>query len=193
MPRKSRVLVRLALCCVVGCLVLTGCGEMEFRAVPQSGIPTTTVATGLPVPEAGAGEGDVGSAGVRGSVEAVEGEVFDLTNAERVANGCPALAADERLGRAARAHSEDMATRNYFDHTSKDGQDFVARLKAAGHPSPGAENIAAGQRTAEEVVRGWMASPGHRANILNCGLRALGVGMARGGAYGVYWTQAFGW
>ncbi|MFD0205514.1 MULTISPECIES: CAP domain-containing protein [Saccharothrix] len=126
-------------------------------------------------------------------VELAEEKVVELTNGERAAHGCPALAADDRLAAAARAHSADMAAQNYFDHVSKDGRSFVDRVKAAGYPAPGAENIAAGQRTAEAVVKGWMDSPGHRANILNCKLKALGVGMARGGSYGTYWTQLFGW
>ncbi|WP_106615681.1 CAP domain-containing protein [Saccharothrix carnea] len=126
-------------------------------------------------------------------VELAEAKVVELTNGERAAHGCPALAADDRLAAAARAHSADMAAQNYFDHVSKDGRSFVDRVKAAGYPAPGAENIAAGQRTAEAVVKGWMDSPGHRANILNCKLKALGVGLARGGSYGWYWTQNFGW
>lgn len=129
----------------------------------------------------------------RTEVEVAEAKVVELTNAERAAHGCPALAADDRLATAARAHSADMAARNYFDHVSQDGRTFVDRVKAAGHPAPGAENIAAGQRTAEAVVKGWMDSPGHRANILNCKLKTLGAGMARGGSYGIYWTQNFGW
>ncbi|TQM78876.1 uncharacterized protein YkwD [Saccharothrix saharensis] len=129
----------------------------------------------------------------RTEAELAEAKVLELTNAERAANGCPALAADDRLAAAARAHSADMAANNYFDHVSQDGRSFVDRVKAAGYPAPGAENIAAGQRTAEAVVKGWMDSPGHRANILNCKLKALGVGMARGGSYGIYWTQNFGW
>ena len=129
----------------------------------------------------------------RTEVELAEAQAFELTNRERAANGCPALAPDDRLAAAARAHSADMAAQNYFDHVSKDGRSFVDRVKAAGYPAPGAENIAAGQRTAEAVIKGWMDSPGHRANILNCKLKTLGVGMARGGSYGIYWTQNFGW
>ncbi|MEU4761613.1 CAP domain-containing protein [Actinosynnema sp. NPDC023794] len=129
----------------------------------------------------------------RTEVELAEAKAFELTNAERAANGCPVLAADDRLAAAARAHSADMAAQDYFDHVSQDGRSFVDRVKAAGYAAPGAENIAAGQRTAEAVIKGWMDSPGHRANILNCKLKTLGVGMARGGSYGIYWTQNFGW
>ncbi|MGM1063342.1 CAP domain-containing protein [Saccharothrix sp. Mg75] len=158
---------------------------------PTTTRPTTTRPP-APRPEAPAPAPEP-AAPVRTEVEPAEAKVVELTNAERAANGCPALTADDRLGRAARAHSADMAARNYFSHTSLDGRSFVDRVKAAGHPGPGAENIAAGQRTAEAVVKGWMESPGHRANILNCELKTLGAGMARGGSYGTYWTQNFGW
>jgi uncharacterized protein YkwD len=125
--------------------------------------------------------------------QASEAKVLEITNKERAANGCGALVFDERLANAARGHSADMAAQNYFDHKSKDGRSFVDRIKVAGYPSPGAENIAAGQPTPEAVMKGWMESPGHRANILNCGLKALGVGVAKGGSFGIYWTQNFGW
>jgi uncharacterized protein YkwD len=124
--------------------------------------------------------------------EVAEAKVLEITNQERAANGCGALVFDARLAKSARGHSEDMAAQDYFDHKSKDGRTFVDRIKAAGYPSPGAENIAAGQQTPEAVMKGWMESPGHRANILNCGLKALGVGVGKGGKFGIYWTQNFG-
>ncbi|WP_106191425.1 CAP domain-containing protein [Umezawaea tangerina] len=125
--------------------------------------------------------------------DAQEAKVVELTNKERSNAGCAPLVADKRLGTSARGHSQDMANQNYFDHVSKDGRTFVDRIKAAGYPSPGAENIAAGQQTPADVMKSWMESPGHRANILNCGLKALGVGVAKGGSFGIYWTQNFGW
>ncbi|MEV0675693.1 CAP domain-containing protein [Actinosynnema sp. NPDC050436] len=155
--------------------------------------PAVATPVDLPAPAPAPEPAPEPVAPARSDVEVAEARVFNLTNGERAANGCPALAVDERLDRAARGHSEDMAAQNYFDHRSKDGRTFADRIKAAGHPSPGAENIAAGQRTPEEVVKGWMESPGHRANILNCKLTSLGVGMAHGGSYGTYWTQNFGW
>jgi uncharacterized protein YkwD len=54
------------------------------------------------------------------------------------------------------------------------------------------ENIAAGQTSAAAVMDAWMNSPGHRANILNCGYREIGVGLYRGGSMRFYWTQNFG-
>ncbi|MWA03694.1 CAP domain-containing protein [Actinomadura sp. LD22] len=118
--------------------------------------------------------------------------VVALTNAERAKAGCRPLRADPRLAAAARAHSADMAAHGYFDHDSLDGDSPWIRMLDAGYPSPGAENIAKGYATAAAVVDGWMDSPGHRANILNCGLRAIGVGMAAG-PDGPLWTQDFGW
>ncbi|WP_242888874.1 CAP domain-containing protein [Actinomadura litoris] len=118
--------------------------------------------------------------------------VASLTNAERAKAGCKPLRVDARLARAARRHSADMAARNYFDHTSRNGDSPWKRMEDAGYPSPGAENIAKGYATAAAVVAGWMKSPGHRANILNCDLRAIGVGMAAGRG-GPLWTQDFGW
>jgi uncharacterized protein YkwD len=123
-----------------------------------------------------------------------ETEVVRLTNVQRTAKGCPALKIDERLVKAARAHSNDMVAEGFFSHTGSNGSNFVAREVAAGYPRKGAsaENIAWGFRTPKEVVTGWMNSPGHRANILNCGSVAVGVGVSytRGGA--PYWTQDFG-
>jgi uncharacterized protein YkwD len=121
-----------------------------------------------------------------------ENTVAQLTNRERTKAGCGPLRVDARLRTAARRHSADMAARDYFSHDSPSGSSFVDRIKAAGYLSPGAENIAKGYPTAAAVVAGWMKSPGHRANILNCDLRAIGVG-AHFAAGGAWWTQDFGW
>ncbi|MFD0902301.1 CAP domain-containing protein, partial [Actinomadura sediminis] len=121
-----------------------------------------------------------------------ERAVIALTNAERADAGCAPLRTDERLMTAAERHSADMAANGYFSHTSQNGDTPWDRMEAAGYPSPGAENIAKGYGSAEAVVRGWMNSPGHRRNILNCDLRAIGVGMVDGRG-GRLWTQNFGW
>jgi uncharacterized protein YkwD len=121
-----------------------------------------------------------------------ETAVVALTNAERAKAGCRPLRVDERLATAAREHSADMAANDYFDHTSRNGDSPWQRMEDAGYPSPGAENIAKGYPTAQAVMEGWMNSPGHRANILNCDLRAIGVGRASGSG-GLVWTQDFGW
>jgi uncharacterized protein YkwD/stress response protein SCP2 len=131
--------------------------------------------------------------GSSGGAAGMLGEVVDRTNAERARHGLRALTVDQRLAAAAQAHSADMVRRGFFAHESPDGGQVWDRAVAAGYAyRKVAENIAAGQRTAEEVVRGWMGSPGHRANILDGDLTQIGVGRADGGSYGVYWTQVFG-
>jgi uncharacterized protein YkwD len=114
-----------------------------------------------------------------------------LTNGQRAQHGCSALRTDSHLRTAARKHSKDMHVRHYFEHNSLDGRTPWDRIKAAGYSQPGAENIAMGYATAKAVVDGWMNSPGHRANILNCSLKAVGIGVEYGSG-GPWWTQDFG-
>ncbi|GID26087.1 CAP domain-containing protein [Paractinoplanes brasiliensis] len=125
---------------------------------------------------------------------AYETEVVKLTNAQRTARGCKALRIDDRLVKAARAHSQDMVRNGFFDHTGSDGSNFVTREVRAGYPRKGAsaENIAWGYRTPQQVVTGWMNSSGHRKNILNCSSVAVGVGLAYTSSGAPYWTQDFG-
>ncbi|MEV4344617.1 CAP domain-containing protein [Actinoplanes sp. NPDC049596] len=125
---------------------------------------------------------------------AYEAEVVKLTNAQRTARGCKALRTDARLTNAARAHSTDMVRSGNFSHTGSDGSNFVTREVRAGYPKNGAsaENIAWGYRTPQQVVTGWMNSPGHRKNILNCASTAVGVGVAYTTGGAPYWTQDFG-
>ncbi|WP_446035202.1 CAP domain-containing protein, partial [Streptomyces olivaceus] len=107
--------------------------------------------------------------------------------------GLPALAPDDRLARAAQAHSADMVARDFYSHTDPDGGRPWDRAAAAGSSRRTVgENIACGQRSPAEVVEGWMNSPGHRANILKSDFTHLGVGLAGGGRAGTYWTQLFG-
>ncbi|MET9245677.1 CAP domain-containing protein [Nonomuraea sp. NPDC003709] len=123
---------------------------------------------------------------------ALEKEVVRLTNAERVKGGCDPLKHDARLRRAAFGHSADMAKNDYFDHDSQDGRDMVDRIRATGFTgSTLAENIAMGQRSAAEVVKGWMNSDGHRKNIMNCSYTLIGVGAAKDAQGQIYWTQDF--
>jgi hypothetical protein len=118
------------------------------------------------------------------------GEVASLTNAERTKAGCAPLTVDTRLTSAAQGHATDMAVNNYFSHTSLDGRTFDVRIRNAGYPSPGGENIAKGQTSPSAVVTAWMNSTGHRANILNCSFKTIGVGFD---ARGNYWVQNFGY
>ncbi|MDJ0985798.1 MAG: CAP domain-containing protein [Desulfobacterales bacterium] len=122
-------------------------------------------------------------------------EVIDLVNIERDAEGLPPLSYDASLATAAQGHSEDMGLQNYFSHTGLDGRTACVRITDAGYTwNYCGENIAAGQPTPEDVIDTWMASPGHRANILNPNFCDIGVGYAyvASSNYGHYWTQNFG-
>ena len=130
---------------------------------------------------------------------AFENEVVTLVNERRSDGGvCGStslppsapLAVDSALHCAARNHSLDMATRGYFEHESPEGEEFSERFARAGFEgSFMGENIAKGQRTADEVMSSWMSSAGHCTNILHPDFEFLGVGYHGGGAL---WTQAFG-
>jgi uncharacterized protein YkwD len=119
-------------------------------------------------------------------------QVVTLVNAERKKAKCAPLRSTPSLARAALGHSADMAKYSYFSHTSRNGRSPWQRIRAQGYYYGSAENIAAGQTSAKSVVVAWMKSPGHRKNIMNCANKAVGVGVARGGRYGIYWTQDFG-
>ncbi|WP_416981368.1 CAP domain-containing protein [Streptomyces sp. T028] len=120
-------------------------------------------------------------------------EVVDLTNRERARAGLRPLAVDPLLTTAAQAHCADMVARAFYSHTSPEGGQPWDRAAAAGSARRTiGENIACGQRSAAEVVEGWMNSPGHRANILKPAFTHIGVGYAGGGPSGTYWTQLFG-
>ena len=104
------------------------------------------------------------------------------------------LSPQSNLGLAARAHSQDMAQRNYFEHDTPEGLGPSDRAARAGWRDGVGENIAAGTATARETVQMWLESPGHCANMMGPRYRFLGVGYAYGDRshYGHYWTQNFG-
>lgn len=154
------------------------------------------------------------------SAEELEQKVHARINREREQQGLAPLAWDSALSRVARAHSRDMAERAYFSHVSPDGTDFSGRYERAGYRCAvpqgrtifmGAENIAqnnlydsvatlntrkyydwnSSDEIAEQVVSGWMRSPGHRKNILtpHWGKEGIGVAITRDGT--VFVTQNF--
>ena len=125
--------------------------------------------------------------------------VVELTNIERANAGLQPLTLDLQLADAAQDHSNDMAQDDFFNHTGVDGSTVGSRVTDTGYQySTVGENIAAGQTTAEQVVEGWMNSPGHRANILNANFTEIGIGykyLANDtGSVNLnhYWTQVFG-
>ena len=99
---------------------------------------------------------------------------------------------DQELSNVAKTKSGDMRDNHYFSHTSPTyGSPFdMMKSFGIGYTYAG-ENIAAGQTSASAVMKSWMNSPGHKANILNGNYTHIGVGYVQGGTYSRYWTQQF--
>ena len=106
----------------------------------------------------------------------------------------PPLAANKKLSAAAQAHSDDMATNNFFSHTGDNGSQPSDRLKKQGYLwSSWGENIAAGYPDAAAATQGLIDSPGHCKNLMNPTFTEIGVGVSTAkSGYGIYWTQNFG-
>ena len=119
-------------------------------------------------------------------------EILNLVNAERKKQGLNPLVLNHTLNGVAMEKAFDMKEKNYFSHQSPTFgspfemlQHFGVKYQSAG------ENIAAGQKTSEQVMNDWMNSSGHRENILNKNYTELGVGYVEGGSKGTYWVQLF--
>ena len=134
---------------------------------------------------------------------AQEAEVLSLVNQARAAKGCPALVVNPKLQAAAAGHAKAMSKQNFFGHKGKNGSTPGRRATAQGYNwSKVAENIAMGWPTPERTVQDWMASSGHRQNILDCSLRETGIAVVYdpndaplpGNSYAMkyYWVQTFG-
>lgn len=110
-----------------------------------------------------------------------QARVLVLLNAERARAGLAPLRASAPMAASAHAFACELAGGAGLSHTGTDGSTLRERLARSGiAASLIAENVASGQRGPDEVVAAWMASPGHRANILRPGLTTLGLGQADG-------------
>ncbi len=103
------------------------------------------------------------------------------------------------IAKAAQAHAQDMADKNYFDHDSLDGRSFADRIRATNYSGdPAGENIASGFPTAQETLHGWLKSPGHCVNLMDADFDTMGLGLAvqQDSRYSTgisYWVQDFGY
>lgn len=123
------------------------------------------------------------------TVQSYEQEVIRLVNVERAKVGLPALKENWELSRVARFKSQDMHDKHYFDHNSPTyGSPFTMMKNFGINYKTAGENIAYGQQTPAEVMKAWMNSSGHKANILNKSYTQIGVGYVKDGNY---WTQQF--
>ncbi len=105
----------------------------------------------------------------------------------------PALTWNDQLEKAALAHARDMKRQGYFSHTSRNGNTVRDRIEKAGYQLKGyqgysyGENIAAGQRSIDEVMTSWIKSPGHCKNLMNPNFKEIGVAEHEN-----FWVQNFG-
>jgi uncharacterized protein YkwD len=107
------------------------------------------------------------------------GQILTAVNEERSSLGLSPLRAEPHLNRISQAHARDMALRKYFNHDTPEGLEPWDRMSAADIPpyELAGENIAKGQESVDEVIEGWMKSPGHRANLLNPDYNYIGIGL----------------
>jgi uncharacterized protein YkwD len=106
----------------------------------------------------------------------------------------PALTWDTQLEQAAYTHSNDMANYDFFSHTGSDGSSVSTRVTAQGYTwSSVGENIAAGQKDVDAVMKSWIESPGHCLNIMSANFTQMGASFVTNSStqYGIYWTQVF--
>ncbi len=144
----------------------------------------------------------------QGNLETTRSAVLCLINRERARAGVSPLSANADLQEAAQSHSHDMVANDYFDHVSPSGETVLQRIQASGYiysQNIGyavGENIAWGTlnlATPQEIVASWMASPDHKANILDSSYRETGIGVVgelpasmSEGQPGAMYTQDFG-
>lgn len=126
-------------------------------------------------------------------------QVLSLTNGIRRNAGLAPLRLNAKLATTAKAHSRDMGRNDFFSHTGSDGSSPFDRMQSAGYRySWASENVAAGYNNPQSVMNAWMASAGHRANILDPQLKEIGIGyyyLAKDTGstnFNHYWTQTFG-
>lgn len=158
---------------LLACLMLAGC----VVTLPPSQPPVSS------------------SSSVRRPAGAAESRIFDLINAERRRQGLAALIYNPQLDRMAKIHAQNMARFQKMAHVLPDAElpTLVSRAQYVGYPFGRiAENVALGYPSAETVVQGWMASKGHRTNILNPDVGETGIAIARSSAGGLYYCQVFG-
>jgi uncharacterized protein YkwD len=197
----ARIVTLGALLAMVGC---GGGGDDSSESAPQSQTQAPEP-TNPPDPEP---QPTLPTAGTRATCNLAnfEAEMLAAANAYRAAGAScgsegnfPAaapLAWNPMLTQASLGHSDDMVASNVFSHTGSDGSSAGLRATAAGYAwrSLG-ENIAAGQSSVAGVMAGWMASPGHCANIMRANYEDIGVACVSGGAgnaYRSYWTMSLG-
>lgn len=159
---------------------------------PKDEVELPDGSTGTTTSESGTGDSDAKKSEATQAEMTQAEAVLKLVNQERAKAGVEPLKLSEKLTSIANTKAKDMADKGYFSHNSPTYGSPFDMLKQFGVSySYAGENIAAGQKSAEEVMNSWMNSSGHKANILNKNYTEIGVGFFRGGEYGTEWVQLF--
>jgi uncharacterized protein YkwD len=159
--------MRRALLCLLAVLALPGCGGPGEAHAAKPDVDGCAGSWLRPTP---------------GNADRVKAATLCLLNAERARAGAGPLTENRKLELAAERHSLDMATRKFFEHVNPDGVSDAARIVRTGYPPIYiGENLAWGEEqesTPAMIVRAWMNSPGHKANLLRPNYREIGIGLA---------------
>jgi uncharacterized protein YkwD len=184
-----------------GCPVVQPSAELPSgMSASQSGADSPTDGsggsdnqTGITAPNT-AGAADTAPCNEPASADQWKEQVLELVNQERTSRGLGALAVNVRLESEAERYACELIQYDYFAHVNPDtGETLAQRAVQAGYSYQViGENLAAGQTTPGEVMQDWMASEGHRENILDPRFVEIGIAVRTGGDYGTYWVQEFG-
>ena len=215
----ATLLVLTALCAVVGALLPHSLGMASTTTARTPPAPAATAATAATAKRTTAKKTTARAADASscpGATLMPDGEdhaavrtaTLCLINRERGEHGEIALEAVAALENSAQEHTDSMVSAHYFEHIGPNGETPLSRMRAVGYISNSrdgyviGENIAWGTlwlATPRAIVAAWMASPGHRANILNARFRQTGIGVSphvpasmSGGQAGAIYTQDFG-
>ncbi len=187
--KKSRTLDGFGVLVPLFLIFLSGCNETAAR-LTQPGSGNGPGQGGSPAPT---GTGTLTGSAV---LDSEEQAFLTLINDYRAQNGAAPLQLSDALTISSDWMSNDMAEKNYFDHTDSLGRDPFTRMTDLGYAGSSyeGENIAAGNATGQDTFTQWKNSPGHNANMLNSAYRVIGIGRAysASSAYGWYWTTDFG-
>lgn len=135
----------------------------------------------------------VGTSQCAPAASSPQAEIITITNQRRAEAGVGPVTVDAILVGAAQRHSEDQARNDAMSHYGSDGSDAGSRIASSGYQGRGwGENVASGYTDAAAVMSGWMASPGHRVNVLNGAFTDVGIGLAYAADGTPYWTMELG-
>ncbi len=161
--------------------------------------PATTASPGPKAPAAGTSADPAGSdtpplpnSPVTAKTSALESQLVQLINKSREQARCDKLDNNGRLRNSARGHSADMAKNGFVERKGSDGSSPQDRMRKAGYKHPKGEDVGSGYTTAQAALDAWLGDPGQRGVLVDCEVKAVGVGVVAAKDGTLYWTADFG-